>query len=489
LKKESWTSDKLIVTKQLNYHREPAFMTINNKLVQYKQQRIQSVAKNSDSYRFFNLLTGPEMLSKVEECLPDTYRERQFPPTETLSMFLAQAMSEDRSCQKVVNDAAIKRVAGGLSPCSIATGGYCQARQRLPLEMVSTLVRYTGELMNSQVPDQWRWYGKRVHLIDGTTITLPDTAANQAVYPQQVVQKPGLGFPISRIVGVICLSSGALLNASLSSFGGKGSGEQALLRSMLDTFSAGDLVMGDALFGDYFLLSSLMDKGVDAVFEQMGARKRVTDFRKGKRLGPKDHLIQLIKPKRKPDWMSQKDYDSAPDSITIRELKTKDKVLITTLLSSSAYPENELKALYKQRWHVELDLRNIKSTLGMETLVCKTPEMIEKEMWIYFLAYNLIRLLMAQSALLADVLPRQLSFKHTVQLWLSWSRQTHIKNTQADKDILFILISQKMVGNRPGRIEPRAVKRRPKPFSLLMEKREQARENVRKYGHPKKLRA
>lgn len=464
-------------------------MTTNSKLVRYKQQRIQSVAKNSDSYRFFNLLTGPEILSKVEESLPEVYRERQFPPTETLSMFLAQAMSEDRSCQKAVNDAAIKRIVGGLTPCSTTTGGYCLARQRLPLEMVSTLVRYTGERMNAQVPAQWRWHGKRVYLIDGTTVTLPDTAANQAVYPQQAVQKPGLGFPISRIVGVLCLSSGALMNASLSSFSGKGSGEQTLLRSMLDTFSAGDLVMGDALFGDYFLLASLLDRGIDAVFEQLGARKRVTDFRKGKRLGCKDHLIQLAKPLRKPGWMAQGNYDGAPDFLTLRELKVEGKILITTLLSAKKFLRHELKALYKRRWHIEVDLRNIKTTLGMETLSCKTPEMAEKEMWVYFLAYNLIRLLMAQSALLADKLPRQLSFKHTVQLWLAWCQQTQTDDIKTDERILFVLIAQKTVGNRPGRIEPRAVKRRPKPFSLLMENREKARDKIRIQGHPKKLKA
>ena len=464
-------------------------MSSNSKLVRCKQQRIQSVATSCDSYKFFNLLTGPDMLSRVEELLPEEHRERQFPPTETLSMFLAQAMSEDRSCQKAVNDAAIKRVVGGLSPCSTATGGYCQARQRLPLEMVSTLVCHTGELMNSQVPDQWRWHGKRVHLIDGTTVTMPDTQANQVVYPQQAGQKPGLGFPISRIVGVICLSSGALLNASLGRCSGKGSSEQCLLRTMLDTFKTGDLVLGDAYFATYFLLASLLDKGVDAVFEQLGARKRVTDFRQGKSLGPKDHLVQWYKPKIKPGWMEQEDYDKAPQSLTIRELKIKNKILITTLLSSKAFPKHELKMLYKKRWHVEVDLRHIKTTLGMETLSCKTPEMVEKEMWVYFLAYNLIRLLMAQSALLSNILPRQLSFKHTVQLWLAWSQHTQAVGALTDQGMLFVLIAQKMVGNRPGRLEPRAVKRRPKPFSLLMENREQAQDKIRKHGHPKKLKA
>ena len=140
-------------------------MTSNNKLVQSKQQRIKTLAKNYDSYDFFNLLTGTEMLSTVEDLLPEGHRERQFPPTETLSMFLAQAMNEDRSCQKAVNDTAVKRVVGGLLPCSTLTGGYCQARQRLPVGMVSTLVRFTGEQMNNHVPDHWRWHGKRVYLI------------------------------------------------------------------------------------------------------------------------------------------------------------------------------------------------------------------------------------------------------------------------------------------------------------------------------------
>jgi hypothetical protein len=324
-------------------------MSSNNKQRGCKQQRIQTLVKNSDSYSFFNLLTGPELLEKVEQLLPEDYRERQFPPTETLSMFLAQAMSEDRSCQKAVDDAAIKRVVGGLSPCSTATGGYCQARNRLPLDMVSALTCNTGELITSEVPQQWCWKGKRIRLIDGTTATLPDTPSNQVVYPQQSGQKPGLGFPIVRMVGIICLSSGALLNAAVGRYSGKGCSEQSLLREMLDTFRPGDLVMGDAFFATYFLLAWLIDNGVDGVFEQLGARQRVTDFRRGKQLGPKDHLIEFFKPK-KPDWMSQEDYERAPQSITVRELKTKGKVLVSTLLSPKAYPKHEMKELFKPRW-------------------------------------------------------------------------------------------------------------------------------------------
>lgn len=462
-------------------------MNINSRVNQRLQQRIKHHAHISDSYSFFNLLTSDQLLSVVEDMLPE-HRERLFPPTETLSMFLAQALNVDRSCQKAVDDAAIQRLVGGLKVCSTLTGGYCRARQRLPLGMVSTLACYTGQLIDEQVPSQWRWHGRPVRLVDGTTITMPDTLENQRVYPQQGRQKPGLGFPICRIVGVICLSSGALLNAAVGKWKGKGTSELDLLRGMFDTFSPGDIVLGDAYYGSYFNLVSFLERGVDIVFEQWGARKRSTDFRKGERLGPKDHLIEISKPKIKPSWMTQEHFDRAPDSLTIRELKAGGKILITSILSPKEASKKQLKALYKDRWQIEVDLRHIKTTLGMNKLSCKSPEMCQKEIWIYFLAYNLIRLLMAQAAVLGDLLPRQLSVKHTVQIWLAWSQQA-TSDLDDKQEQLFILIAQIKVGNRPGRIEPRAVKQRPKPFPLLVVPRNQAREEIKLRGHPVKQKA
>jgi hypothetical protein len=204
-------------------------------------------------------------------------------------------------------------------------------------------------------------------------------------------------------------------------------------------------------------------------------------------LGQRDHLIELHKPKIKPAWMSQADYDQAPDSLTVRELYTGGKLLVTTLLCPKATTKAALKKLYRDRWHVELDLRSIKTTLGMETLSCRTPAMAEKEIWVYLLAYNLIRLLMAQAAFLADRLPRQLSFKHTVQIWIAWRQNAANGYDDSGLTGLFILIAQRKVGNRPGRIEPRAVKRRPKPLPFLTKPRSIAQENVRKNGHPRKL--
>ncbi|MBI2778857.1 MAG: IS4 family transposase [Gammaproteobacteria bacterium] len=458
----------------------------NHSARKHQQQRIRHRAANGDSYAFFDLLTSDELMGQVESQLPD-HRERLFPPTETLSMFLAQALGADRSCQKAVNDAAIKRLAGGLSGCSTYTGAYCRARQRLPVEMATALVRYTGRLMAGQSPQAWHWRGRPVRLVDGTTVPMPDTPANQASYPQPHSQMQGLGFPLCRLVGIVCLGSGAVLNAAIGRYQGKGGDEQTLLRSILDTLDARDILLGDAYFATYFLLCDLQARGVDAVFEQLGARKRSTDFRLGQRLGPRDHLITITKPSIKPDWMAQADYDNTPNTLQVRELHAGGKILVTTLLNPKRTPKTDVKTLYRNRWHVELDLRNIKTTLGLEILSCKTPQMAEKEIWVYLLAYNLIRLMMAQSALLADRLPRELSFKHTLQLWLAW----HQRGMAADNDdtlmALFVLIAQHSVGNRPGRIEPRAIKRRPKQYPLLTKPRPIARENVRKHGHPKKL--
>tara|TARA_R110000782_G_C14774137_1_gene409357 strand:- start:11 stop:1396 length:1386 start_codon:yes stop_codon:yes gene_type:complete len=450
-----------------------------------QHNRITDYRRTSDSYRFFNVLTSNELLDKVETLLPE-HRERLYPPTETLSMFLAQAMSTDRSCQNIVNQTSFKRLTGGLSDTSTSTGGYCRARQRLPLAMISELTGHLGHLIDAQSPEQWHWQGRRVRIIDGTTVTMPDTLANQADYPQQRGQQPGLGFPICRLVGVTCLSSGALLNAAIGRFNGKGGDEQTLLRTLQDTFQPGDIVMGDAFFSTYFFIADMHAKGVDILMEQQGARRRNTDFRCGQRLGERDHLVRINKPKIRPDWMSQNQYDAAPASLLIRECKVGKKIIVTTMCCPKTAPKAALKMLYKSRWHVELDIRHIKETMGMNVLSCKTPDMARKEIWTYLLSYNLIRLMMAQSALLADITPRNMSFKHCLQLWLVGIQ----KITVMDEKMLnafFLLMAQRRVGNRPGRIEPRAVKRRPKPFPLLTKQRSQAREEIKIDGHPKKL--
>jgi hypothetical protein len=259
------------------------------------------------------LLTSDALLSKVTSLLPE-HRERLYPPTKTLSMFLAQAMSSDRSCQSIVNQASIQKVAGGLTPGSTTTGGYCRVRKRLPLELVSQLTKEVSRLVDQHIPAQWRWKKRCVRLVDGTTVTMPDTVENQAQFPQQDAQKPGLGFPICTLVGITCLSTGTLLNATMGRFKGKGNDEQTLLRSMQEAFKSGDIVMGDAFFATYFFIAEMQAKGIDILMELNGSKRRSTDFRLGHRLGEKDHLITFEKPKVRPGWMSKEQYEVAPSS-------------------------------------------------------------------------------------------------------------------------------------------------------------------------------
>lgn len=451
-----------------------------------QQRSITKHVQKADANHFFNLLTSPQLLDAVEAQLPE-HRERHYPPTVTLSMFLGQAMSADGSCQNAVNEVVVKRLMNGMHAGSVNTGGYCIARQRLPQEMVCTLARQTGELLSAHTPKDWLWRGRHVKLVDGTTVLMPDTEENQTRYPQHGGQAPGVGFPIARMVGVISLSTGAVIDAAMGPYKGKCTGEYGLFRRIRESFVEGDIMLADSYFCSYFLIADMLARGVDVLFEQHGARG--TDFRRGKNLGKRDHLVCWTKPRIRPDWMSLDEYRNHPQEITVREMKVGKKVLVTTFLAPRKTPKATLGELFLQRWHVELDLRNIKTTLGMETLSCKTPDMCEKEMWVYMLAYNLIRLLMAEAALQADVLPRQLSFKHTLQIWIAWSQRQFLSAAKEDTAALFILIAQIRVGNRPGRVEPRAVKRRPKPYPRLHCHRWKAREDIRKNGHAEKLRA
>jgi hypothetical protein len=437
------------------------------------QDRIGRQIRQAGAVDFFNLLTGAELLEMTESHLPE-HRERLYPPTVTLSMFMKQSLALDRSCQRAVDAWAGQRAAEGLSMQSIRTGGYCRARARLPLEMIVALTRETGRLLSAQAPRGWRWRGRCVKLADGTGISMPDTEENQARYPQPRSQAAGVGFPLAGLVGIVCLSTGALLEAAIGAHASKGQSEQDLFRSLHGTLRAGDVLLADALYCSYFQIATLQAAGVDVLFEQHGSR--ISDFRRGRRLGPRDHLVRWSKPQTRPQWMSLQQYRGFPDQIVVREVKVDGQVLVTTMPDARAVSKRELTALYARRWHIELDIRNIKTTLGMEVLRCLTPVMVEKELWVCLLAYNLIRLLMAQAAHTAGVYPRELSFKHTVQMWSNWP-------SSAEPGELFRLIAQRPVGNRPGRSEPRVRKRRPKSFPWLKVPRALARRKIRERRH------
>ena len=214
-------------------------------------QRVEHDVGTTGGEALFHLLTGPQRLEHVDALLPE-HRERWFPPKETRSMFLAQALSADGSCRAVVDEAMVQRVIVGRHPGSTETGGDCRARARLPLPPISTLARETGGIVTQGAAAWWHWRGRPVRLVDGTTVTLPDTEANQATDPQPSSQKAGLGFPMARIVGLLCLGSGALLDAAMGPCEGKGSDEQSRLREILDTLQSGEILLGDALYASDF---------------------------------------------------------------------------------------------------------------------------------------------------------------------------------------------------------------------------------------------
>ena len=453
------------------------------------QQQVREIGRRleqADSMDFFNLITGPELLETLEALLPE-YRERKFPPTVTLAMFLGQILRADSSCRNAVNEAIINQLLRGSEAVSANTGGYCQARERLPTDLVRELARGCGLLMNRRTSKGWLWRGRHVKLTDGTTTLMPDTESNQARYPQIGNQEPGAGFPIARLVAVLSLANGAVLDLAMGPYQGKGTGEYGLFRELLDCFAPGDVMLADSYYCSYFLIAELQSRGVDVLFEQHGARH--TDFRCGEKLGARDHVVHWSKPVARPEWMTREQHAAYPPTLTLREVKVRKKVLVSSFLNPREVCKREIGKLFLRRWNVELDLRNIKSTLGMEHLTCRTPAMCEKEVWVYALAYNLIRMLMATAAERAGVLPRQLSFKHTVQVWVGWSQRQFLSTTPEDTAALFRLIAHIRVGNRPGRMEPRLIKTRPKPFGRLQTSRRRARANIRKYGHPKKLTA
>jgi hypothetical protein len=454
---------------------------MNRNTLHHRQQQRNRIGRRAGStaaVEFFNVLTSPALLEMTESWLPE-HRERLYPPTVTLSMFMRQVLDADGSCQKAVNGWAAQCMAEGLCVHSVRTGAYCRARQRLPLDMVRALTCETGRQLHAQALPAWRWHGRSVKLVDGTGISMPDTEENQTRYPQPSTQAPGVGFPLARVVAVIGLATGAVLDVAMGPFHGKGTSELGLLRQLDAVFEPGDVMLADALYCNYFLIATLMAAGVDVLFEQNGAR--TTDFRRGRSLGTRDHLVSWPKPRIRPEWMTPAQYADLPAELTLREARVHHKVLVTTMLDPRALPKPELGALYARRWNVELDLRCIKTTLHMDVLRCQTPAMNEKELWVHLLAYNVIRLLMVQAARDAGVHPRELSFKHTVQMWIAW--RSRGLGATVDYAYLFLLIAQPRVSQRPRRIEPRMRKRRPKPYPWLKMPRAKARRQVQIHGH------
>ncbi len=421
----------------------------------------------------FHDLLSDQIEIAVDKYIQNNIQNRIYPPVVTVSAFISQALNSDSSCKKAVANVAAERAIQGLPECSNNTGPFCKARSRLPEDFIKSLVISTGQSLNDQSKMEWNWKGRPVNIVDGTTVTMADTVKNQEEYPQPDSQKEGAGFPIARLVGVTSFTTGAILDYEIGPYQGKETGEHSLFRQILrrGNLVKGSILLGDSYYCSYFLIALLQQIRIDVIFEQHGGLK--TDFRKGEKISTRDHIVIWEKPQR-PKWMDKEQYQQMPDTVTVREFKSKGKVLVTTMIDPAYATKNELGKLYTERWLIEVDFRFIKTIMQMEFLRSKTPEMVRKEIGIHFLAYNMIRTVIAQSACKAGVLPREISFKGTIQLLDSFSLIFLVVEDQQYL-LLYNMILSKIatnkIGNRPGRSEPLSLKRRPKAYPFLNEHR------------------
>ena len=413
--------------------------------------------------------------------LSGSYRDKIFTQLVTLNAFIWQTLSDNGGCKEAVAHIFADRLQQQLPLNSFNTGPYCKARQRLSLRWMTQEVCRIGSTLHEKAGNTWSWKGFNVVLVDGTTVLIPDTEANQKAYPQQSVQKEGVGLPIARIVGLISLSAGTVINYAIGPYQGKGNGETSLFSKLIDSLQPGDLLLADSYYCTYAILVMLSRKNIAFVSPNHAQKK--TDFKHDINPSAKDHLIEWKKPKRKPVWMTQESYKLLPDSFTVREFSVHGTVYISTLLDAKTHPKKELIKLYKERWKIELDFRTLKTNLNMEMLRCKTPEMVEKEIAARFIAYNLIRGSIAAAAYQYGVMPRNLSFKaasqllRVVQIQLYNSVKSFVNNTYS---LLLKALASSLIGQRKRPPQPRVIKRRPKAYPMMTKPRSEYLEEIRK---------
>jgi hypothetical protein len=396
--------------------------------------------------------------------------------------FLAQTLRDGKgvACASAVADIATYLLQTGQQPPSGNTGDYCRARAKLKLTALQRLVRESAGQLEQTIDPSWLWKGLHAKLVDGFTFTMPDTPENQKAFPQIAEQPPGVGFPIARACVVLSLATACVCDLAVGPCEGKETSESALLRGLLETLDRDDVVVFDRFYCSFLMLALLSLRGV-----QVCARlhhRRPIDFRRGRRLGPGDHLITWTRPKR-PAWMTPDQYDQIPETLTLREVqfqvsgpgcRVETLTVITTLTDPEKYSRQDIAELYAFRWNAELDIRQIKQTLHLDHVRCQTPEMVRRELWVTLLAYNLIRKVIATSAAVHKKQPRHLGFTLACQSILaSWM----ILSTGACRDAralyttLLARIASHEVANRPGRIEPRVLKRRRHRYPLMQRPR------------------
>jgi len=411
-------------------------------------------------------------------------------PAIVIWTFLRQVLAPNCACRYAVAMTLAEdcvATSNGNAPSLSATersaepGAYSQARQRLPLALFTRLARHVADSVHTQAH---RWRGHRVWVVDGSGVSMPDTPDLQNAFPQPVSQKPGCGFPVANLVGLFCWSTGALVHLAIDS---RHVGELNLFRRLFQWLQPNDVVVGDRLYGNYYEMAALSARGVHAVCRINRARR--VDFRRGRRLGKGDRLVTWRRPKHSACGIGQDTWQQLPETLTLRIVRLNVYCkrawrprridLVTTLLDPAAYPAEALSHLYRECWLAEIDLRSLKTTLGMDVLRCKSEEMVRKEIAMHQVAYNLIRLLMQAAARDHGVDPQRLSFAGTQQrLLAALPMRPFLRTPQAQRAFAIRLlrwIAADVLPYRPDRHEPRAIKRRRKSFPWLVHPRDQAR--------------
>ena len=405
----------------------------------------------------------------------------------TLWTFLHQVVSTSKACTAAVLRSVVLLTALGCRRPSPIPGAYSKARGRLPTGLVRDLSLDLAVRLEDALPAAWRWHGHRVLLVDGWVVTLPDTPKNQKKYPQSTSQKRGAGFPQVRLVGLFSRVSGLLLGLKYGPCLGKETGETALFRELLAQLRPGDVVVADRCYCSYFLILLLQQRGVEVVFHLHQRRKHA--FGNGQALGPEDELVVWEKPQC-PDWLDEATYAALPETLQVRitarrvaipGFRTQYVRVVTTLRDATRYSKDALVGLYRERWGVEGLVRSLKTYQGMEELRCRTPEMVEKELWVNVLAYNLTRKIMCQAAVFHGLQPWQVSFTGTTQALDAYRQSLATATPEGARELgrqLVEGLKSTLVGNRPDRVEPRLKKRRPKQYGRLTKPRAEARAEV-----------
>jgi hypothetical protein len=406
-------------------------------------------------------------------------RQTLYTPEVALWAWLSQVLDPDKSLRNTVSRILAWVSCAKLNPPSSDTGAYCKARQRLPIAVIEEFFVHSVMALEAQTPPEGLWCGRRIKAYDGTTVTMLDTEANQREFPQHSHQKEGCGQPLAKLVVWFCVTTGAVLHVAIAAFR---TSEWELSRELYETLEADDVALADSAYGTYVDLALVKQAGADGVFRKHHARDY--DFRRGKRLGKQDHLVVWQRPVKYPASLPQEDFESLPETLSVREVhfsiaepgfRTQQVIVVTTLLDPKRYPKSALADLYGLRWSAtEVNLRHLKTTLKMEMIVAKTPETVIKELWMHMLAYNLLRLVMGESARQAGIKPLRVSLQGTRQLFNHFcGALAQVSRAEGRRlyQILLQMIHHSPVPLRPHRVEPRVTKRRPKNFPRMQQPR------------------